>query len=111
MDRNEMTIAIAAALIGAFLLGWATRWLFGRMNASGPRNAARTADMATRLHAAEDARHRAEHRLAAVEAEATRRVQELRAEAEGARGALAQSEAQVEEVRAAYRRVLLEREG
>ena len=60
MDRNELTLAIAGALVAAFLLGWMLRWAFGRLNAAGPRNAARTADIAARLHAAEDAQHRAE---------------------------------------------------
>ena len=52
MDRNELTVAIAGALVAAFLLGWLTRWAFARLNTAGPRNAARTADLAARLHAA-----------------------------------------------------------
>ena len=55
MDRNDLTLAIAGALIAAFLLGWVLRWAFARLNTAGPRNAARTADLAARLHAAEDA--------------------------------------------------------
>jgi len=109
MDRNELTVAIAGALVAAFLLGWLTRWAFARLNTAGPRNAASTADLAARLHAAEDARHRSERRLAELEAEASRRLHELEAELDGARAALARSEAQAEEIRAAYRRALPER--
>ena len=110
MDRSELTLAIAGALIGAFLLGWLLRWIFARMNTAGPRNAARAADLAARLHAAEDALHRSEEQLAEIEAESGRRVVELEADPVGARKALAQSEAQAEEIRTAYRRSLLERD-
>jgi hypothetical protein len=109
MDRNDLTIAIAGALIAAFLLGWGLRWAFARLNAAGPRNAARTADLAARLHAAEDGQARAERRLAEVEAEASRRVLELQGEAESLRTELARAQEQAEEIRAAYRRTMLER--
>ena len=113
MDRNDLTLAIAGTLIAAFLLGWVLRWAFARLNAAGPRNAARTADLAARLHAAEDGQARSERRLAEVEAEASRRVLELQNEVESAREALAraeeQAEEQAEEVRAAYRRTIVER--
>ena len=109
MDRNDLTLAIAGALIAAFLLGWVLRWAFARLNAAGPRNAARTADLAARLHAAEDGQARSERRLAEVEAEASRRVLELQSEVESAREALARAEEQAEEVRAAYRRTIVER--
>ena len=85
MDRNELTLAIAGALVGAFLLGWILRWFFGRMNAAGPRSVVRTADMAAQLHAAEEARGRAEWRAAEV----------------------AKAEAATEEIRAAYRKALI----
>lgn len=68
MDRNELTMAIAGALATAFLLGWITRWIFSRLNA-GPRDMGRAVGLAADLHAAEDARHRAEGRAAEAEAE------------------------------------------
>ena len=105
MDRNDLTLAIAGALIAAFLLGWVLRWAFARLNAAGPRNAARTADLAARLHAAEDGQARSERRLAEVEAEASRRVLELQGEVDDARGRRSPGpRSQAEEVRAAYRR-------
>ena len=107
MDRNELTLAIAGALVAAFLLGWILRWFFGRMNAAGPRSVVRTADMATQLHAAEEARGRAEWRAAEVEEEARRRVAELQAEVEAARAEVARAEAATEEIRGAYRKALI----
>jgi hypothetical protein len=110
MDRSDLTLAIAGALLAAFLLGWTMRWAFSRLNTAGPRNAARTADLAARLHAAEDGQARAEARLAEVEAEASRRLSELQAELDTARAARDLSEAQTEEIRAAYRSALGERD-
>ena len=49
------------------------------MNAHGPHGAAHS-DMASELHAAEEARHRAELRLTEVEAAAARRVAKVEAE-------------------------------
>jgi hypothetical protein len=106
MSRSELTLAIAAALVAAMLVGWVLRWMFGRMNA-GPRSVALTADMAARLHAAEDGRARAESRLAEVEAELGRRLDEAQAELAAAVDGRARAEAQAEEIRDAYRRALL----
>jgi hypothetical protein len=90
MDRNELTLAIAGALVAAFLLGWTFRWFFGRINARGPRNAARAADLAAQLHAAEDALHRAEARLARFEEAGAKRFAELQAEIDAARAEAAE---------------------
>jgi hypothetical protein len=109
MDRSDLTLAIAGVLVGAFLLGWILRWVFNRINAAGPRSVARTADIAAQLHAAEAAQSRADlHRLE-VEVERDRRVAELEAELGSAREALAGAEAATEEIRAAYRRALIDR--
>lgn len=109
MDRNELTLAIAGALVGAFLLGWILRWFFGRMNAAGPRSVARTADMAAQLHAAEEAKQRAEWRAVELEEEGARRVAELQGEVDKAREEVVRAEAATEEIRTAYRKALIER--
>ena len=110
MGRSDLTLAIAGALVGAFLLGWILRWFFGRMNASGPRSVAQTAQMAAQLHAAEDAQKRAEWRLAEAEGESALRVAELQAEVASGRDALARAEAQTEDIRSAYRKALIDRD-
>ena len=55
MDRSELTMAVAGALVAAFLLGWIFRWIFGRMSAHGAPAAAHS-DMASELHAAPGSR-------------------------------------------------------
>jgi hypothetical protein len=104
MDRNELTLAIAGALAGAVLLGWIIGWMFSRLNGpSGPRSVLRTADMAARLHAAEEAAAQAGARLALVEAEFGARLTELRGELDTAYQHLAREQARTEEIREAYR--------
>ena len=110
MDRSELTMAVAGALVAAFLFGWIFRWVFGRMNAHGAHGAAHS-DMARELHAAEEARHRAELRLGEVEAAAARRVAKVEAELALTREAFAGAKAQADEVRAAYRRAMGGAEG
>lgn len=105
MDREQLTMAVAGALLGAFLLGWITRWMFSRMNAHGPQGVAH-AEMARELHVAEQARHAAEQRAAEVEATAARRAAKLEAELALTREAFATAQAQAEGVRTAYRRTL-----
>ena len=36
MTGDQLTLALAAALFGAVVLGWILRWIFGHLNA-GPR--------------------------------------------------------------------------
>ena len=104
MDRDELMIAIAGALFGALLLGWVLHWMFARINrAEGPRSIRRTADMASRLHAAEIARGRAENRLAEVEGDLRQRLADTERELEAALRTLDSERAQAEEIRAAYR--------
>jgi hypothetical protein len=110
VDRNELTIAIAAALLGAVVLGWLLHWIFAGMNrAAGPRSIKRTAEMATRLHAAEEAQQAAERRLAQVETDLNQRIGEMQAELDTANQSLAQSRRQAEDIRAAYRAAMSEK--
>lgn len=109
MDRNELTLALAGALVAAFVLGWASRWFFGQLNATGPRSVARTADLAAQLHSAEEAKGRAEWRAIEAEEEGARRVGELQKEVEQAREEVVRAEAATEELRGAYRKALIDR--
>lgn len=103
MDRNELTAVVAAGLFGAVLLGWVLRWLFGRIDGSGPSGLGQSADLVTRLQAAEQGRSRAEAQLTKVEGDLKARLADMEAELASALVSLARSEAQTEEVRAAYR--------
>ena len=95
MDRNELTVVIAAILAAAFLLGWSLHWVFSRLNRTSRGGTSLTAQ----LHEADEARHRAEYRRA----EAERRAAEIEAELARTRAGLAATERQLEEVRSAYR--------
>jgi ribosomal protein S11 len=104
LDRNELTLAIAGALVAAVLVGWVLRSIFGRMNnAAGPRSIRRTADLAAQLHAAEEAQARAEARLASVETDFGGRLTEMQTELDAANRALERERDQTEQIRAAYR--------
>ncbi len=110
MDRNELTLAIAGALVAAALLGWILRWIFDRLNrSSGPRSIRRTADMATRLHDAEAARDAAEAAAGRIEANLRGRLEQAQAELAAALQDAARANAQVEEIRAAYREAMGDR--
>ena len=104
MNRIELTLAIAAALMLAVLLGWVLRWLFGRLNAPGPREITRAKQLAAELAAAQEARSAAERRLAEVEHAFADQLTQARAELEATLEGLAQARAQAEEIRAAYLR-------
>ncbi|CAN5684817.1 hypothetical protein BH23PSE1_BH23PSE1_13720 [soil metagenome] len=109
MNRTELTLAIAGALFAAALLGWILRSIFTRLNAGGrTKRLGAAADLADRLHEAEEDRGRAERRLAAMEADCGERLRELEAELSRTQAALDAAEAEVEEVRAAYRRAIAE---
>lgn len=107
MDRNNLTLAIAAGLVAAVLLGWILHAIFARLsNGAGPRSIKRTADMARRLHDAEEAQHRAESRLKQVEGDLGPRVSELQAELDASNAALLRAREQTEEIRTAYRQAM-----
>lgn len=99
MDRNDLTLAVAGALAGAFLLGWILRWIFGRMNASGGISA----EAASRLHAADEARQEAEKLRDDIERVAAHRIADLQDELADSREALAKARQDADAERAASR--------
>jgi hypothetical protein len=109
MDRTELTLAVAAALVLAVLLGWVLAWIAGRLNVrGGDADAARA--LAQRLEAAETARRQAEARLGEVEADLRLRLAEVEADLDDALTRFDRERTASEEVRAAYRVAIEERE-
>jgi hypothetical protein len=96
LDRAELTLAVAAVLVAAVLLGWALGAIAARLNARAPAEG-------PRLAAAEDGRRAAEARLAEVEADLRQRLAEAEHELRDALAMLDRERAQTEELRAAYR--------
>ena len=58
MTRDDLIIATALILFAAFVLGWFSCWLIGRLTRPGRAEIARHHQLAADLHAAEAARDR-----------------------------------------------------
>jgi len=56
MDRTELIIAIAAALFGAYLLGFLTHWVINRLTHVSDAELGQLDRMAEDLHRAEEER-------------------------------------------------------
>lgn len=109
MNREELTLAIAAALVGAVLAGWVLHAVFARLNAgAGPRDVRQTAEMASRLHKAEEAQLAAEMRLRDVEGDLRRRLAETEGELSSTLAELERTRVQCDEIREAYREAMAE---
>jgi chromosome segregation ATPase len=106
MDRTELTLVMAGALVLAVLLGWVLRGLFRGLNA-GARRARSAADLADRLHRAEES----EARLRTVERELTAELAEVRGELAESLRRLDAARAEVDEIREAYRQAVGPRTG
>jgi len=59
MNRTELTALVAATFIFAILIGWTLRWMYTRIGQAGLATSGRSNDLASRLHAAEEARDEA----------------------------------------------------
>ncbi len=103
MDRNELVIATAILLFGAFLLGFLTHWVVNRLSHVSKSDLSELEAMAEALHDAEEARDAALAERVAVEARLGARLTqakaELRAAMEGLRDARHESEALQAELR------------
>jgi len=56
MNRTELTVLVAATFMVAILIGWILRWLYGRIGQAGLSTGSASNELASRLHAAEEAR-------------------------------------------------------
>lgn len=93
MDRNQLILAIAAALLAAFLLGWLVGAVLARLGRSSRTELDEIALAARQLIRAEAARDDALARL-------DRREAELGAELGASAEALHQARLEIEELRA-----------
>lgn len=100
MVRSELTLAIAGVLVAAVLIGWVLRGVFTGLNAGGRGRLRGRADLAARLHAAEEA----EARLRAVERDLAAELADTRRELDEALRARDGARAELDEIRDAYRR-------
>lgn len=84
MDRNELIIATAILLFGAFVLGFLTHWLVSRLSHVSKSDLSELEAMAEALHSAEDARDTALAERIAVETRLGTQLAQTEAELRGA---------------------------
>lgn len=91
MSGTELALAVAAVLVFAVIVGWVLHWLWVRMGMAASGAEAELRDMTERLHradmareTAEEARIRAESRLAAREDEMETRLTVMQTRLDGA---------------------------
>lgn len=106
MNRTEFIIATAVILFTAFMLGWLVRALIGRFSRVAPQSMDELDRMAQKLHDAEEARNRAVLNLETREAELAGRLSRTETELRSAQDGLAESRAEIEELRAYIERKL-----
>lgn len=99
MDRTEFILATALVLFGAFLLGWFSCWLIGRLTRPGRADLRDLDRMADRLRRAEAERDAAGTARDQAEAELTARLAAVQAELDAALDGMRDSRAEIEELR------------
>ena len=81
MDRTDLTLIIGSALVVAVIIGWTLRWLFDRMNTTGPMA---SDEVVARMREAEATQLTAEDHAAEIGREARTMENQLRAELDAA---------------------------
>lgn len=100
MDRNELVIATAILLFGAFLLGFLTHWLVSRLSHVSKSDLSELEAMAEALHSAEEARDAAIAERIAVETRLGAQLSQTEAELRGAMDGLRAARHDTESLRA-----------
>lgn len=80
MDRTELTLVAAAALMVAVLLGWSLRWIYDLLNPPAPPPPLDDSEWAEYAKACEAQRDEAQTRLADLETDLTNRLNQAQAE-------------------------------
>lgn len=88
MERTELTMVAAAALLAAVLIGWALRWIYEHLNPPPPPEPLADSEWAEYAKASEAAREAAEARLAEVERTMSNQLTQTEAERDAAMDAL-----------------------
>lgn len=99
MTRDDFIIATALILFAAFVLGWFSCWLIGRLTRPGRAEFARHHQLAADLHAAEQARDQANSEARAREAALHERLAFASSELSQSRAALEEASVEIEELR------------
>jgi len=99
MDRTEIVTGMALILFAAFLLGWATHWLFHKFNRVNTTNVAELDAMAGALHDAEQTRDEAITHSQQREQELTGKLSQTEAELQAAMDGLGDARREVAELR------------
>ena len=81
MDRTDLTLIIGSALVVAVIIGWTLRWIFDRMNTSGPMA---SDEVVARMRDAEAAQLVAQTHAAEIGRTARTTENQLRAELDAA---------------------------
>jgi prophage endopeptidase len=99
MNRTELTLAIAFALILSALIGWIARWMFERLNRGGPVPETQMDGLAEELLGTQTARAEAEQRARELEAELRRKLVQSEADRDAAMEGLRTVRAELSQVR------------
>lgn len=99
MNQIELILLITAVLFGTFALGWAMRWVYGRIMRSSTGSISEIDDLATRLHEAEEARDHALSYLQQREWELNSQITQLQAELDASMSALGDARRELAEYR------------
>lgn len=100
MGRTELTFIVAGIFVVAVLLGWILRWGFGRVRYMSQARPGIATDMASRLHAAEQARDAAVGDRDEAIADMKNRLRETEAELTAAMDGLGNARREADNLRA-----------
>lgn len=84
MDRQQLTLTIAAALFAAIVLGWILRWIFDLLNPAPPPEPIADSEWAEYAKACEAEKETAQMRLGEVENDLGKRLTQTQAELDAA---------------------------
>ena len=100
MDRQQLTLTIAAALFAAIVLGWILRWIFDLLNPAPPPEPVADSEWAEYAKACEVEKEAAQAQLAEVENDLGRRLTQTQAELEAAMDGLGAARREAHELQA-----------